>query len=242
LEKLGWKMRYLFNFIFIVQFSTPAFAGVFNDKIHFFEPEPRAEKQEKAEEKKAPKADFQWKTFLNPEKDEFFKEGDYTPPAPFMEVMRRPTPENILLFEKWQQTKNLLLERYEGERTRVLGGKAPSIAGASQAPQVKADLARFRFIFYFDGNCPHCKAMFQTINQMLERGIYVEAVRIDQGQDQIRGLNIPWTFAKPNEVKANAVTAVPLLMAFDERSKKVFRLTGKKSMDEISKLIGSSRG
>jgi hypothetical protein len=234
--------------IAISMISTMAMASIFDGKIRYFEPaEENSAQGEKSKEVRKEKDDakkkFDWNSYLDIERDEFFREGDYIPPAPFMEAMRRPTPENILLFEKWQQTKNLLLERYEAARARYLGEKnhAP-VTPKINALDSKSDLQKYRFVFYFDATCSSCKAMFTTVNQMIERGIYVEAVRVDNGKQEIRGLTIPWNYATPKEIKANGLSAVPFLMAFDDKAKKVFRLTGRKTMQEISQLIGHAGG
>ena len=38
---------------------------------------------------------FPWHQYLDPKNKEFFKEGDYTPPEPFMEIVRNPTDANL---------------------------------------------------------------------------------------------------------------------------------------------------
>ena len=35
-----------------------------------------------------PNKSFAWEKYLSPAHDEFFREGDYTPPAPFVEIAR----------------------------------------------------------------------------------------------------------------------------------------------------------
>src|SRR3990167_2697082 len=42
-----------------------------------------------------PKPAFDWSKHMDPKNDEFFQEVDHTPPAPFMELARNPTDENI---------------------------------------------------------------------------------------------------------------------------------------------------
>lgn len=228
--------------IAISGFSQVAIASIFEEKIYYFEPDERNHVPDQAKDpiaaKDGGKKKFEWNMYLDPERDDFFKEGDYIPPAPFMEAMRRPTQENILLFEKWQEKKNLLLERYEAARGRYLGEKSHEAPIARiETPAKVANLEKYRFVFYFDSSCPSCKAMFTTINKMIERGIYVEAVRVDSGKEQVRGLTIPWSYATASEIKAKRLSAVPFLMVFDDKAKKVYRLTGKKTMEEISQLI-----
>lgn len=225
--------------------SSTAMAMIFNSGIRYFDTENEKEDSPDVPKDAGPRPDgaskkkFDWSSHLDVEKDEFFKEGDYIPPAPFMEALRRPTPENILLFEKWQQTKNLLLERYETARRRYLGKTILAAETPQRAvPDESANLEKLRFVFYFDAACPSCKAMFATINQMIEGGIYVEAVRVDKGKDGVSGLSVPWTYVQAKEIEANNLKAVPFLMAFDDKAKKVYRITGRKTIREISQLIG----
>ena len=39
---------------------------------------------------------FPWQKYLDPKNDDFFREGDYSPPAPFMEIARNPSDSNFL--------------------------------------------------------------------------------------------------------------------------------------------------
>ena len=54
---------------------------------------------------------FDWDKFTNPKNREFFKEGDYTPPEPFMEIVRRPTDENLTRWFAYIEKRNELSRR-----------------------------------------------------------------------------------------------------------------------------------
>ncbi|MGE3682700.1 MAG: TlpA family protein disulfide reductase [Bdellovibrionales bacterium] len=220
--------------------SCFAYASVFSDGVRFFEDD-KVEKQVTEERPKEEKKPFDWNSFMNVENDEFFKEGDYTPPAPFLEALRRPTKENILLFEKWNETRNLLLQRYETARAQYVAKSNVMLPEVkrSQGGNAKT-LEKFRFVFYFDAECPSCHAMFETVNQMVQKGVYVEAVRLDKGKQEVRGLSIPWVSPSPKEVQKINLKAVPFLMAFDDETKKVYQVTGRKTIEEIADLLERS--
>ncbi|OYZ24112.1 MAG: hypothetical protein B7Y39_02620 [Bdellovibrio sp. 28-41-41] len=233
----------MFNFrkaIFTILVALNANAGVFSEGVKFFDEEkpslkPSPEKVPSETQKKP----FSWNEQLNVENDQFFKEGDYMPPAPLVEAMRRPTKENILNFEKWQEMRNLLLQRYELARSQYIaksGNTAPT-AEVQVLEVSEKKLGNYHYIFYFESTCPSCHAMFQTINQMVQRGVYVEAIRVDKGDGEVKGLNLPWSFAKPEELKKLNLKAVPVLVAIDEKTQKAYQMTGRKSIKEILKAI-----
>lgn len=231
-------------FLFNLVVAAPSFAGVFTDGVKFFE-ETKSEKivvpkEVKGEERK--KGKFSWKDQLDIENDQFFKEGEYTPPAPFMEALRRPTKENIDNFEKWQTMRNLLLQRYESARMQYIG-VGPSLPKI-QNPMGNVndrDIEKYRFIFYFESTCSSCHSMFSTINEMSERGVYIEAIRVDRNDNEVKGLEVPWTFASADELKKLNLKAVPVLVAIDEKTKKAYRMVGKKSMKQILQVISQAK-
>lgn len=220
--------------------GSNAFAGMFSDGVRFFDEAPSKPKAipEKLETEQKTKP-FNWNDQLNIEKDQFFKEGDYTPPAPLVEALRRPTKENILNFEKWQEMRNILLQRYETARAQYMGKGGVQVPRA-EAPVLDVDereIEKYHYIFYFESTCPSCHAMFQTINQMVQRGVYVEAIRVDKNENEVKGLDLPWSYANPEELKKLNLKAVPVLVAIDEKTKKAYQMTGRKSIKEILQVI-----
>lgn len=217
-------------------------AGIFSEGVKFFEDTSSNQKSvEKTPQTASQKKSFSWNEQLNIENDQFFKEGDYMPPAPLVEALRRPTKENILNFEKWQEMRNLLLQRYEIARSqyvRQTGNNLP-VADMPVLEVSEKDLEKYHYAFYFESTCPSCHAMFQTINQMVQRGVYVEAIRVDkgEGEGEVKGLNIPWSYAKPEELKKLNLKSVPVLVAIDEKTQKAYQMTGRKSIKEILQAI-----
>lgn len=236
-------MKILFLAVLWVNSSYGQF---FDNRIKYFEEEKAEPKESQSVAQEAPKAvepqGFKWDNYLDESKDDFFREGDYIPPAPFLEVMRRPTAKNILLFEKWKEKKNHLLKRYNEKRMAVLGTKGLSaspiveqVTGATKG--VYEQLKEYRMVFYFDSKCPSCKGMYQVVNQLSDNGVYVEAVRLDAGENLIEGLRVPWSLASAKEMSVLKISAVPMLMIFEDRTKQAFKVVGKKSADEILSII-----
>lgn len=231
------KVKYL---IFLLSLGSQAFAGVFSEGVKFFDEgnsSPKVSPEKQTERPKAQK--FNWNDQLDVEKDQFFKEGDYTPPAPFVEALRRPTKENILNFEKWQAMRNMLLQRYETARAQYVreNGVSTSKSPVATSDVNEADIEKYRYVFYFESTCPSCHAMFQTINEMAQRGVYIEAVRLDKTENEVKGLDLPWSFAKPEELKKLNLKAVPVLVAIDDKTKKAYQMTGRKSIKQILQVI-----
>lgn len=231
----NWKILALITLL-----SGSSFASLFSEGVKFFDEGSLSIK--KTPEQKAPESKaktFSWSDQLNIDNDQFFKEGDYMPPAPLVEALRRPTKENILNFEKWQEKRNLLLQRYELARLQYVSKSGVTMPKAETTVLNvdERDLEKFRYIFYFESTCPSCHAMFETINQMVERGVYVEAIRVDKGEGEVKGLNLPWSYANKEEIKKMNLKAVPVLVAIDEKTQKAYQMVGRKSIREILQVI-----
>jgi len=188
------------------------------------------------------KEEFRWNKYMDPSNKEFFREGDYTPPEPFMELVRNPTDQNIRMWFAYMDRKNELANRL-GKRmeeyAQVNGAAMPKVAKekivqvARQIPTPADDFERFRFRMYFDSQCPHCKRMFETLNDLQDRGYFVEARQVDNGPlDQIRS-HVAIVAATAGELKQYNVTAVPLLLIGDLKHKKVYRQSGFMNPEQI---------
>jgi thiol-disulfide isomerase/thioredoxin len=187
---------------------------------------------------------FEWGKYLDPKNKEFFKEGDYTPPEPFMEIVRNPSDQNIKMWFSYIEKKNELFARLE-KRIKEYGG-SPTItsefsAGASkQKTSEVTDVKRFRFRMYFDSQCPHCKKMFSTMVALQEKGFFVEARQVDRGQ--MEGLPFPTERASASELKGKDIQSVPLLLIGDLKNKVVYRITGFQSLESVMGQLSEKAG
>ncbi len=197
------------------------------------------------DDKKEADKSFDWQKYLDPKNDEFFKEGDYQPPAPFMEIARNPTDRNIELWFAYIDKKNVLSKRLQERISEYLHKNTGTIAAEeisliknklANMPTSDDDSKRFRFRMYFDSRCPHCKKMFSTLERLQDLGFYVEAKQINSAGEPIKS-SVPVTMADKKEAEEQKIDSVPLLMIGDMREKKVYRLNGYHDADSILKTI-----
>ena len=81
-------------------------------KLEITNPKQEIPKTEDATIKENTKTqEFQWNKYLDPKNTEFFREGDYTPPEPFMELVRNPSDQNIRMWFAYMDRKNELAGR-----------------------------------------------------------------------------------------------------------------------------------
>lgn len=185
---------------------------------------------------------FSWNQYLDPKSKEFFKEGDYTPPAPFMEVVRNPNDENIKNWFTFINKKNELLKQFQVRLSEYTQKNPKNLASADQAflskvaqtasPQEgPVDPKRYRLRMYFDSHCPHCKKMFQTLLDLKERGFFVEAKQVDSGP--LENYPIYISRASQGELKTKDIQSVPLLFVGDLKKKVVYRMPGYQSTRDL---------
>ncbi len=191
---------------------------------------------------------FEWPKFLDPTNKEFFREGDYTPPEPFMELVRNPTDNNIRMWFSYMNKKNLLaqrlsqrMEEYSRSNSVQLPKDAVShvAAAAQRQPLADDEFERYRFRMYFDSQCPHCRHMFDTLNELQDRGYFVEARQVDQGTLQEIRSHVAIVPAGSDEIKKYSITSVPLLLIGDLKRKKVFRQSGFITAEQVLAQIRS---
>ena len=189
---------------------------------------------------------FPWKKYLDPKNDDFFKEGDYTPPAPFMEIARNPSDENIENWYRYLETKNTLTRRLQERLTKYAEshGKlsSPSFAEvAQQAPRqvpLNDGAKRFRLRLYFDSNCPHCQHMLSTtIRELSQLGYWIELRQIDSDTSIRSRIPFPVSQASPAELKQYQISGVPLLLVGDLKQGTYFRVEGYQTKDAVLQAL-----
>ena len=198
-----------------------------------------------------PTKGFAWDKYLSPAHDDFFREGDYTPPAPFVEIARNPTDENIERWYRYIELKNDVLKRLQarlGEFAQKNPGKvgalpAPFATGLADDPEAMArvaarvpkpvaaapDAKRFRLRMYFDSHCPHCERMIGTLSELAARGYFVELRQVDTDRSTRVRIPFPVADATPEELKTYGIEAVPVLLVGDLKRKSFVKLQGYQS-------------
>jgi hypothetical protein len=189
---------------------------------------------------------FPWKTFLDPKNKEFFKEGDYTPPEPFMEIARNPTDDNIKNWFEFMKKKNELAKRLD-ERVReymAKNGQLPP-APAAVSPTVPVtdnkrplDAARFKVRMYFESTCPHCRRMFGVLKRLQDEGVEVHALQIDRGPVPADEKVVPLGLATQDEIKKHGINGVPFLLVADQKRKALLPpIQGFHDFEEVVALL-----
>lgn len=223
----------------------------FDSKIDFWGDKPGAKDTPKVQTRPADSQDgkFPWKTFLDPKNKEFFKEGDYTPPEPFMEVARNPTDDNIKQWFELMKKKNELQTKLQERMAEYMAKngevKVPApITTATPAPQnpkeknVALDPSRFRLRMYFESTCPHCRRMFQVLRRFQDSGFHVEALQVDSGPVPDAERIVPISRADPNDLKKHGIKGVPFLLIADTKRKALLpAIEGYHDFDEILRLL-----
>lgn len=191
-----------------------------------------------------------WKELMDPSNDEFFKEGDYTPPEAFMKIARDPSDSNLQNWFKYIALKNTLSDRLEKRMTEYIQ-KNPGLSPESKTAMAETverlpdppvpDHNRYRFRLYVDSNCPHCKRMLGTMETLQHQGFMVELKQVDNGNLQSLAPTFPITKASPNELSAKDINAVPVLFVADLKNKVVFRIGGYQTVETIFNAIHSQK-
>lgn len=199
---------------------------------------------------------FPWKKYLDPKNDDFFREGNYTPPAPFMEIARDPSDENITNWFRYLEMKNQILARlqtkltaYAASHPRPLLSLSPEAAAAmSQAAPLIAqaaahvnpgsaplpDAKRYRLRLYFDSHCPHCEHMIATtIHELAAMGFWIELRQVDR--DERARARIPFSVqpASPEELKRYGIERVPILLVGDLKAHSYFKMQGDQTAQSV---------
>ena len=257
MKQFQWNNSQKAALLIILGWSFQAFAmtdvqfGYFGSKIEYWHDAsekktasipPSKNPAKPQDENTSTNGPFPWKTYLDPKNEEFFKEGDYTPPEPFMEIVRNPTDENLKLWFAYIDKKNELAHRLQEkmrdylEKNQVsLGeaGRATLNAKVASLPQTEAIAKRYRFRMYFDSHCPHCRKMFGTLLDLQAKGFYVEAKQVDSDPRGLEGLGLPTSRASADEIKQKDIQSVPVLLIGDLETKTVYRLTGYQTVSDI---------
>lgn len=100
------------------------------------------------------------------------------------------------------------------------------------------DPSRFRVRMYFDSKCIHCKKMFNTLLELQNRGVYVEALQIDDGLFKKSQFPLPIQRATKAEIKKHNIKSVPFTLIADLKKKVLYpAIHGFQSVGKITTLL-----
>ncbi|MGE4233057.1 MAG: hypothetical protein AB7F43_06990 [Bacteriovoracia bacterium] len=193
---------------------------------------------------------FDWNKYLDPKNKDFFKEGDYTPPEPFMEVVRNPSDSNLKNWFTYIDKKNDLVRKMQ-ERVEEYARKnaklPPEVKAllaqrSAELPTYSPDVKRYRFRLYFDSKCPACKQMLGTLAAIQERGYSVEAHQIDNDRRATERLPFPVLPASKSDLDEKEIKAVPVLYVGDMTQKRLYRFRGTQELGDIFEALKNGTG
>lgn len=99
------------------------------------------------------------------------------------------------------------------------------------------DPSRYRIRMYFSSTCPHCKRMFKTLDSLQKKGIYVEALQIDDALFKPQ-YSLPTQKASKEEIKKHNIKSVPFTLIADLKKKALYPpIRGFQDSNQILKLI-----
>ena len=218
----------------------------FSDSIDYWS-EGEIEKAATPSKEPLPKAQgFNWKKYKDPKNKEFFKEGNYVPPEPFMELVRDPSDSNIKNWFQYIEIKNKLAMRLQKRLRDYTDRNSVKLDSEEKESLSKvvanirpghSNAKRYRFRLYVDSKCPHCKNMLKTAQQLQSDGYFIEVKQVDKDFAALKGLPIVVKPASKDELKKHKINSVPILLVGDMQKKAVFRVSGYRSKAEIINML-----
>jgi thiol-disulfide isomerase/thioredoxin len=243
--------------LFLLVPSTNIFAfNYFEKEINYWNNSKSNDKSVKAEQNRPKKEkkdsiNFNWDQYINPKTKsdlkEVFREGDYTPPTPLLEVAKNPTDQNIKNWFKTIETKNRIMAKVNERLSEYLKKKTDLTETdrsftenrKSKAGPKNIDFKRFRFRMYFESSCPHCKRMMPELLKLQDMGFFVELRQVDNNKKYRQSLPFVVRQASPKELKEKKVDAWPVLFIGDTQKKLIYRLNGFQDANSILLSIQS---
>lgn len=162
-----------------------------------------------------------------------------------MEIARNPSDENIKNWIAYNKAKNSLNKRLQKRVREYLNKNSKYTPEVHQVLNEKVkiqktsfDPSRYRVRMYFDSKCPSCKKMFNTLLKLQNRGVYVEALQIDDGVFKQSQFPIPTQRATKEEIKKHKIESVPFTLVADLKRKALYPpLIGFQNVGSMTTLL-----
>lgn len=131
-----------------------------------------------------------WKSYLDMNSLNFWKEGDYTPPLPLIWAMKDPTPRNIALYKIYLKRRAGVLENFQQAMKK---DRIDSIE---------------RIVVAFRSDCRACHQLLIELSAHSEVSEKIQLMQIDRGNIQV-----PWPIQRINEQQAHHlnIQTVPMV-------------------------------
>jgi thiol-disulfide isomerase/thioredoxin len=169
---------------------------------------------------------FDWSDYTDPTQPEFWREGDHTPPAPLLELIRDPSPENIERYRAWTSQK-----------LEVSAQVSALLAQAEQPAQVSWD--GVQVVYFYARGCGYCQQNTPHVLELQELGADVMPVHLDSPSPALP-TSTPWTEEMGQLV---AVQGTPTWVLVEDGQRRVVRgfATVQRLEDELRALREGGR-
>lgn len=197
-----------------------------------------------------------WENLINPDTDEFWKEGNHVPDAGFVKLAKNPNSvDDAILYlvryeikanrlEKIMKTvekaqlillKNgIMKDRYD--ELAYLEGNLPSYNKVKKSTvPVNFDKGSFKnlsYYFFFEPSCPHCKVLSKNLNGFKN----VKPVQLGRAElHHFEGFEktVRATQRDVNQYIPDGKYPVLLIVNSDAKNKRAIKLKGSKTIGEI---------
>ncbi len=228
--------------------TTQAF-DYFDEGINYWDDEESVKIHESVQKKDnvdtGNTSNFKWKDYLDTNNPEMFREGNHTPPIPFLYTGNNPTDENIELLLKYVKKKNEFISQFQNkiaDYQRRKNGRSPLARKALASNTLKAiNIAQSSkaiwFLMYYESSCPFCKKMFGVLKDLQSRGYYVEGKQIDSDPKGLTGRPVRVSLANKEEVKKLNIKGVPLLLVLNKSNKTQIKIQGFHTIEKINEAV-----
>ena len=120
-----------------------------------------------------------WSAYSDPRTAEFWRDGDHVPPAPLLELIREPSPENVARYRAW--TKKQL---------EVAGFVSHLLAEAEAPPPVS--WVGVQVVYFYASSCGYCQKNAPDVLALMRLGADVMPVHLDR-PSVVYPRSTPWT-------------------------------------------------
>lgn len=184
----------------------------------------------------------EWQVYLDPQKDEFWTEGNHVPDKGFLLFIKNPTEENAKLWllrneikAKYLSKAMKVVERVNLKliKSKVIQDRYDWLEGTKKKVNKKIDLSKtqkLNYYFLFKPDCGHCKKMASTLKKMKN----VRPLQVSGGKlHHWSGLNKS-TYASQETIEDYLTEkATPVLIIQNPKNNKVYRMVGNKGIRSI---------
>jgi thiol-disulfide isomerase/thioredoxin len=153
-----------------------------------------------------PERPFDWADYTDPTQPEFWREGDHTPPAPLLELIRDPSPDNIERYRAWTSQK-----------LEVSAEISALLAHAEQPAPVRWD--GVQVVYFYATSCGYCQQNTPHVLDLMDKGARVLPVHLDRPSEAYP-TSTPWTEEMGQLV---AMQGTPTWVLVEDEKRRVVR-------------------